>query len=43
MSLFCHAKDDEGNKGEATATTEDAMQGNKCQATIDTTDSYDTG
>jgi hypothetical protein len=42
VALFCHAKDDEGNKGEATATTaEDVIQGNKGQATIETVSSYD--
>jgi hypothetical protein len=43
MTLFCHAKDDEGNKGEATAAAEDVVQCNKGQATIDTTGSYDIG
>jgi hypothetical protein len=43
MTLFCHAKDDEGNKGEATTAVEDVVQGNKGQATIDTTGSYDIG
>jgi hypothetical protein len=43
VDLFCHVKDDKGNKGEATATAEDVIQGNKGQATIDTTDNYDTG
>jgi hypothetical protein len=43
MTIFCHAKDDEGDKGEATPTAEDVIQDNKGQATINTTSSYDTG
>jgi hypothetical protein len=36
VTLFCRAKDDEGNKGEATVVAEDVIQGNKGKATIDT-------
>jgi hypothetical protein len=43
VTLFCRAEDDEGNKGEATATVEDVVQGNKGSATIETASSYDTG
>jgi hypothetical protein len=32
-TLFCRAKDDEGNKGEATTLVEDVFQGNKGQPT----------
>jgi hypothetical protein len=42
-TLFCRAKDDEGNTGEATTTVEDVIQGNKGQATIETANSYDAG
>jgi hypothetical protein len=43
VALCYHAKDDEGNKGEATATAEDVIQDNKGQTTIAIDDSYDTG
>jgi hypothetical protein len=43
VALFYHAKDDEGNKGEATAAAEDVIQGNKGQAAIKVAASYDVG
>jgi hypothetical protein len=43
VALFCHAKYNEGNKGEAAAVVEDVVQCNKGQATIDIAGSYDTG
>jgi hypothetical protein len=41
VAFFCCAKDDEGNKGEATAAAEDVIQGNKDQATIEIVGNYD--
>jgi hypothetical protein len=43
MTLFCHAKDYEGNKGEAATTAEDVIQVYKGQATIATYANYDAG
>jgi hypothetical protein len=43
VAFFYCAKDDEGNNGEAIVVAEDVVQGNKCQATIDTVGSYDVG
>jgi hypothetical protein len=43
VTHFCHAKDDEGNKGEATIAMEVVVQGNKGQATIETTGNCDAG